>query len=221
MLERVAEVTYKIQKLGSSPSTAKIVHFNNLKLYKRKAAVDKHQAAPKNQVQVKVSTNDRAASGNEHIDMVESDEDSDDETSNVEPVIVFDSQSCDAEQAELEPVLLDDSPPTEIDQEETCSMLDEPVAEGTIEETEIVTSDLSDCDDEEGGRPQRSRKPPERYGDWICSSVELRDTVTSLQEKLQRLEEAKHKQEERIQHLKPVWLAKARKLKRRISQGLK
>ena len=33
--------------------------------------------------------------------------------------------------------------------------------EGTIEGTEIADSDLSDRDGEEGGRPQRSRRPPE------------------------------------------------------------
>ena len=35
VLERVAELTYTIQKLDGPPSTAKIVHFNTLKLYKR------------------------------------------------------------------------------------------------------------------------------------------------------------------------------------------
>ena len=186
VLERVAEVTYKIQKLGGPSSTAKIVHFNNLKLYKRKAAVDKHQTAPKNQVQVEINTNDRAAQGSEH-NKVESDEENDDEISNVEAVIVYDTQSREAEQAEPESVLLDDSPPTEIDQEDTFSMLDESVEEGTIEGTEIADSDLSDRDGEEGGRPQRSRRPPERYGDWICASIELKDTVTSLQERLELL----------------------------------
>ena len=220
VLERVAEVTYKIQKLGGPSGTAKIVHFNNLKLYKRKAAVDKHQTAPKNRVEVEINTNDRAAHGSEHNN-VESDEENDDEISNVEAVIVFDTQSREAEQAEPESVLLDDSPPTEIDQEDTFSMLDESVEEGTIEGTEIADSDLSDRDGEEGGRPQRSRRPPERYGDWICASIELKDTVTSLQERLELLEEAKHKQDERIRQLKPMWLAKARKLGRRISQGQK
>ena len=85
-----------------------------------------------------------------------------------------------------------------------------------MNESEVDASDLRDDGNhevEEGGatyqsqRPVRVKRPPDRYGEWVLSSIQ------EIVARLQTLEAKQNMEKERIRKLKPKLLKKVKALR--------
>ena len=85
-----------------------------------------------------------------------------------------------------------------------------------MNESELDASDLRDDGNhevEEGGatyqsqRPVRVKRPPDRYGEWVLSSIQ------EIVARLQTLEAKQNMEKERIRKLKPKLLKKVKALR--------
>jgi len=196
VLEQPTDLTYRITKVGERPGRAKIVHFNNLKLYQRKG--EQLQDA------VKELQNDASEDDMEH----ENDCDAlDQDLPGIEESNTFEIPT------ESDGIFQQSSHhcPTESPLHQQVEFVpDEQV--GDVVQHQPIEHTVGDTSDEteyrsSSPRPQRSRKPPDMYGDWVVNSLEIRQVMDKQQEDQRLL---------RLKRLQPRLLAKARRLRKQL-----
>ena len=182
VLQKVTEVTYKIRKLDEPRNVSKIVHFNNLKLYKRKETECDKTVTP----EVLITP----LSHNELVNK-DVDEESEGDINKSKEMFSFKTTHNNPPQLTDEFKLESQQPNGESlsegkQEERTLHTPDESNEDEGVEEIEMADAEVSQSNDEEGGgeetqtvdddcgeerRPKRVRRPPNRYGDWLLSFI--------------------------------------------------
>ena len=228
IVKQVTEVTYLVKKVGGRSRRSKVVHFNNLRLYRRKPE----------EVREEDAANVVGSPGGAEAAVVEGEGGQDDQESEVPEESGYQSHYTYAfppgmgeEDVQSNPVV--DVPPVrrdvgdesglhlprgnDADQRRDITLQEHgsektlPVqsnqANGSVEDGDSKHEVEEEQSTSQSQRPVRVRKPPDRYGEWIVSSLQ---EVTA---RLQMLEEKQIMEKNRINKLKPKLLRKAKALR--------
>ena len=202
IVKQVTKVTYLVKKVGGRSRRSKVVHFNNLRLYRRRPEEGGESATAevtrKPDEMRETSTADGLMSHDgEEMEVAGSDSEQDSQ----DPEVPEDGeyQSCytggvqpgtadmDADSDHVD-AQRDDVSPQEREYEETLP--GSPTnSDGEAVEEQEATPQIQ--------RPVRVRRPPDRYGEWVLNSLQQITT------RLQLLEDKQTMERDRIRKLKP------------------
>ena len=166
IVERVSEVTYRLRSMDRRSRRSSVVHFNNLRLYKRAPGVSSQRKEPvdsgrhNGDTLVDVSGQISVSGSEQNVSEAESPGDQTPAGNHQETVVIEDESSLPRvsieERMESSPRPSDELPlsgqPSDASSSSCC-----------LEDTDSLLSGTL--------RPSRLRKPPDRYGDWVVNSV--------------------------------------------------
>ena len=183
IVERVSEVTYRLQSIDRHSRRSSVFHFNNLRLYKRAPCVSSQRKEPVDSVRdngdtlVDVSDQISVSGSEQNVSEAESLGDQTPVGNHRETVVIEDESSLPGvsieERMESSPRPSDELPlsgqPSDVSSPSRC-----------LEDTDLLL----------GGtlRPSRLRKPPDRYGDWVVNSVKTDGLFLDLLRGVEKLE---------------------------------
>ncbi|KAK3729019.1 hypothetical protein QZH41_002881 [Actinostola sp. cb2023] len=183
IVERITEITYRIRKLDNNTRRKTlVVHFNNLRLYKRKTEA---QAPPDLTSGRSVTTE---GAGRQAEDLEDNDRDDaewvHDDSGYDDAVTVHVSETNEkASMGDLE----DTSPEVNTDNTDdtpTTANISSDVAPNAPSDEDGEESNNSDIEtvETESSRqhPTRLRRPPDRYGEWILNSLQLTKLLSEV-----------------------------------------
>ncbi|KAK3705767.1 hypothetical protein QZH41_000594, partial [Actinostola sp. cb2023] len=184
IVERITEITYRIRKLDNNTRRKTlVVHFNNLRLYKRKTEA---QAPPDLTSGRSVTTE---GAGRQAEDLEDNDRDDaewvhDADSGYDDAVTVHVSETNEkASMGDLE----DTSPEVNTDNTDdtpTTANISSDVAPNAPSDEDGEESNNSDIEtvETESSRqhPTRLRRPPDRYGEWILNSLQLTKLLSEV-----------------------------------------
>ncbi|KAK3725843.1 hypothetical protein QZH41_014068 [Actinostola sp. cb2023] len=188
IVERITEITYRIRKLDNNTRRKTlVVHFNNLRLYKRKTEA---QAPPDLTSGRSVTTE---GAGRQAEDLEDNDRDDaewvHDDSGYDDAVTVHVSETNEkAKMGDLE----DTSPEVNTDNTDdtptTANISSDvaPNAPSYEDGEESNNSDIENVETESSRQhPTRLRRPPDRYGEWILNSLQLTKLLSEVNKAVQ------------------------------------
>ena len=230
IVERVTDVTYRVKKVRGHSRKSRVVHFNNLRLYKRRQEGSMEETGAKEAVDAPVGGNgagEQVQTASEEVVSMEPDI----ATSGTEEEAVWVAARSEGynevvdmpdESASGDPPYLTESASDgEVEQGAGSDhVVDKPAAEGggLLDDTQGCCRNGEENKEHEqeveeeqpvgqSQRPARIRRPPDRYGEWILNSLQ------QITDRLKMLEDKQRQDKERIKKLKPILLKKARALR--------
>ena len=231
IVTQITEVTYRVRKVEGRSRRSSVVHFNNLRLYQRKqeGGMGKSAAA---EVEIVSRSKDAGGECEQSIP-----EDGAVGSGDEEPMILVESECEESGQDSkvpesddigyqthyagdvLQPTTDERGPGRNqvvAPQIDASSPQEGESGNNDVDEESVENNDVDVESEPEGEgpdpalqsqRPVRVRRPPDRYGEWIVSSLQ------QIANHLQMLEDKRTMDRERIKKLKPKLLKKARALK--------
>ena len=192
--EKLSDVNYKIKMSGAK---TKVVHYNNIKLSKsrddvveRKSKSDSECADVEEQRKVESKECESTESSSQE-EKEEEDEDCYSGTFHL-PVHVDEVQND----------LLDTTTEENVDD---LTDLNDTLQELQVQDEMFENNADEDQEFEDGSsyrRPQRERRAPQRYGDWVCTTISMKSLCEDMHARLKSLEDSQLKQS------KPRWFKK-------------
>ena len=224
IVKQVTEVNYLVKKVGGRSGKSKVVHFNNLRLYKKRQEGSTEETGARGAVDAQQGGNGAGEQVQTTLEGVASME-PDTVTSGTEEEVVWSEARSEGynqvvdrpdESASRDPFYITDSTSDrEIEQDAGSDhVVDIPAAEnaqgcsmsggeGREDEDEVEEEQLIG----QGQRPARIRRPPDRYGEWILNSLQ------QITDRLKMLEDKQRQNKKPIKKPKPKLLKKARTLR--------
>ena len=236
IVSQVTEVTYCVRKVAGRSRRSKVVHFNNLRLYQRKqekavgevvtgglGTAPAVETVEEGHAQSMPGEEDGTVVGvamsavEEESELLEGDP----ELSSQQPDTpeISGCQSDDVQPSGAERDVRSDPSVEAPDTKDGGPLVD--TLDATSKPTQSDPPDLSG--EEEGSehegeglepeptlqnrRPVRVRRPPDRYGEWVISSLQ------QIVDRVQMLEDKQTMEKDRIKKLRPKLLKKARALR--------
>ena len=229
IVERVTDVTYRVKKVRGRSRKSQVVHFNNLRLYKRRQEVSMEKKGAREAADTPQGENGAVEQLQATMEEVVSME-PDTATSGTEKEGVWVAARSERYNEAVDmpdesvsgdlPHLADSALDREVQQGAGSDhVVDIPAAEGggLLENAQGCCRNGGESDGDEpevkeeqaigqSQRPARIRRPPDRYGEWILNSLQ------QITDRLKMLEDKRRLDKERIKRLKPKLLKKARAL---------
>ena len=210
IVERVSEVTYRVRRRGRLSRRSSVVHFNNLRLYKRAADVSREHGKPTDSVQNHADTIGGVGGQTSVSDNEEK---------------VFESeQTGDPAPGEGPQETADESSlPGDCLEERVESFLDPSNEQELPDQFSDTSNPSSGFEDSEWHlhqtpRPSPVRKPPDPYGDWLLNNVNSDKLLVELLCRVVDLESFHSSERQRITKLNPKLLKKARVLREKLEK---
>ena len=211
IVKQVTEVTYLVKKVRGRSRRSKVVHFNNLRLYRRRPEEGGESATAevtrKPDEMRETSTADGLMSHDgEEMEVAGSDSEQDSQ----DPEVPEDGEYQSCYTGGVQPGTAD----TDADSDHVDAQRDD-VSRQERKYEETLPGSPTNSDDEAveeqeatpQSRPVRVRRPPDRYGEWVLNSLQQITT------RLQLLEDKQTMERDRIRKLRPKLLKKARALR--------
>ena len=231
IVERVTDVTYRVKKVRGHSRKSQVVHFNNLRLYKRRQEGNMEETGAVEAVDAPrrgIGDGEQVQTTLEGVVSMEPDT----VTSGTEEEVVWAAATRSEgynkvvdvpdEIASGDPSYLADSASDREMEQGAGSdhLVDIPDSEGggLLEDAHVCYRNGGESREDEDAveeeqpigqsqRQARVRRAPDRYGEWILNSLQ------QITDRLEMLEDKRRQDKERIKKLKPKLLKKARTLR--------